>query len=221
MGGCASSSAKDSDSKMLMKLRLLFSPHKAPDTMIISSPLKDNPTINADSRISDSYGFGSKEDTFFDSKAWIDSDCEDDFFSVKGDFTPSQGNTPVHHSFSIGNLQVNKNIFNESTPEPSPNKKRLSELFQESLKEDQGINFEDHNNEIGESTKAENKTTVLGLPPVNSTIPLSSEIASKNGDYKAQKKNTLKSAQCCLPKMLSSRSFNERRSKMSPAQSIG
>lgn len=27
---------------------------------------------------------GSKEDAFFDSKAWLDSDCEDDFLSVKG-----------------------------------------------------------------------------------------------------------------------------------------
>lgn len=27
---------------------------------------------------------GSKEDAFFDSKPWLDSDCEDDFFSVNG-----------------------------------------------------------------------------------------------------------------------------------------
>lgn len=27
---------------------------------------------------------GSKEETFFDSQAWLDSDCEDDFFSVNG-----------------------------------------------------------------------------------------------------------------------------------------
>ncbi|XP_010033397.2 uncharacterized protein At3g27210 [Eucalyptus grandis] len=34
--------------------------------------------------------FGSKEDSFFDSQAWLESDCEDEFFSVKGDFTPSR-----------------------------------------------------------------------------------------------------------------------------------
>lgn len=27
---------------------------------------------------------GSKEEAFFDSKPWIDSDCEDDFYSVNG-----------------------------------------------------------------------------------------------------------------------------------------
>lgn len=26
----------------------------------------------------------NKEDIYFDSCAWLDSDCEDDFFSVKG-----------------------------------------------------------------------------------------------------------------------------------------
>lgn len=27
---------------------------------------------------------GSKEETFFDSQAWLESDCEDDYFSVNG-----------------------------------------------------------------------------------------------------------------------------------------
>ena len=27
---------------------------------------------------------GSKEETFFDSQAWLESDCEDDFYSVNG-----------------------------------------------------------------------------------------------------------------------------------------
>lgn len=27
---------------------------------------------------------GSKEETFFDSQAWLDSDCDDDFMSVNG-----------------------------------------------------------------------------------------------------------------------------------------
>lgn len=30
------------------------------------------------------YFTGSKEETFFDSRAWLDSDCEDDFYSVNG-----------------------------------------------------------------------------------------------------------------------------------------
>lgn len=27
---------------------------------------------------------GSKEENFFDSQAWLESDCEDDFYSVRG-----------------------------------------------------------------------------------------------------------------------------------------
>lgn len=27
---------------------------------------------------------GSKEEIFFDSRAWLDSDCDDDFYSVNG-----------------------------------------------------------------------------------------------------------------------------------------
>jgi len=30
------------------------------------------------------YDTGSKEEAFFDSKGWLDSDCEDDFYSVNG-----------------------------------------------------------------------------------------------------------------------------------------
>lgn len=30
------------------------------------------------------YFAGSKDETFFDSQPWLESDCEDDFFSVNG-----------------------------------------------------------------------------------------------------------------------------------------
>lgn len=38
---------------------------------------------------------GSKEESFFDSQAWFESDCEDDFFSVNG------GKKPLQHEHSI------------------------------------------------------------------------------------------------------------------------
>ena len=31
---------------------------------------------------------GSKEETFFDTQPWLESDCDDDFFSVKGGKNP-------------------------------------------------------------------------------------------------------------------------------------
>nr|ACU14404.1 unknown [Glycine max] len=61
---------------------------------------------------------GSKEEAFFDSKAWLDSDCEDDFYSVNGDFTPSRGTTPVHHTFGT----PSRNRIHGSMAETSPEK---------------------------------------------------------------------------------------------------
>lgn len=49
---------------------------------------------------------GSKEEAFYDTQAWLDSDCDDDFYSVNGDFTPSRGNTPVHNG--VGNSRFNR-----------------------------------------------------------------------------------------------------------------
>ncbi|XP_051121050.1 uncharacterized protein LOC127244529 isoform X2 [Andrographis paniculata] len=49
------------------------------------------------------------------------------------EFTPSRGSTPVHHSFSLGNGNVNL-LVNKGIGNPSPDKrKRLSELFEENV----------------------------------------------------------------------------------------
>ncbi|KAI7741934.1 hypothetical protein M8C21_024313, partial [Ambrosia artemisiifolia] len=98
------------------------------------------------------------EETFFDSQAWLDSDCESDFMSVDGEFTPSRGNTPVHHNFLTGPPQMKDGApaidnHNPSVTllQPSPSlikkKKRLSELFSESQRE--GYNCDDENGETG------------------------------------------------------------------------
>ncbi|CAM8987113.1 hypothetical protein QQ045_007926 [Rhodiola kirilowii] len=49
---------------------------------------------------------GSSDETFFDTQPWLESDCDEDFYSVNGDSTPSRGNTPVHHMFSTGSPRV-------------------------------------------------------------------------------------------------------------------
>ncbi|XP_010550200.1 PREDICTED: uncharacterized protein At3g27210 [Tarenaya hassleriana] len=66
----------------------------------------------------------SEDEMFFDSRAWLDSDCEDDFFSVDGE---SSGTTPVHHNFTM-------NISSDQLLSVSlaDSKKRLVELFRES-----------------------------------------------------------------------------------------
>ncbi|KAG8084232.1 hypothetical protein GUJ93_ZPchr0010g9470 [Zizania palustris] len=51
---------------------------------------------------------GSKDETFFDSRAWLDSECEDDFYSVNGDFTPSRGNTS---NYQPRTQKVMSNVF--------------------------------------------------------------------------------------------------------------
>ncbi|GFP94056.1 uncharacterized protein at3g27210 [Phtheirospermum japonicum] len=136
---------------------------------------------------------GSKDDAFFDSQPWLESDCEDDFMSVNGDFTPSRGSTPVHHKFSSGNPTVDNGpaVVEEtlgSVQEPYSNpekKKRLSELFKESLRHDQSN--ADEENEANVENEATSPDGVIGAEdePVMST-------------------------QCCLP------SFSDRKKKTSP-----
>ncbi|KAG8366783.1 hypothetical protein BUALT_Bualt16G0003600 [Buddleja alternifolia] len=198
-----------------MKLRL--SVGSKDDTLLIPSPVKLKPdAVNGgDPTVADvalkpqlsSSRFrqpppGSKDEAFFDSQPWMESDCEDDFLSVNGDFTPSRGSTPVHHKFSSG---PDKSPDVEGTPSPPDiKKKRLSELFKESLRRDQNMDVEntatDHN-VIPEKAKADanyggnnEKTT--------------------NGVYRAEDES-VKSAQCCIPRLVSSRSFSERKKKTS------
>ncbi|GFQ03354.1 uncharacterized protein at3g27210 [Phtheirospermum japonicum] len=155
---------------------------------------------------------GSKDESFFDSQPWLESDCEDDFVSVNGDFTPSRGNTPVHHSFSSSKPRASNAHPAEgpvvSKPEPSPDKKkRLSELFKESLRDN---NYADNQNEahakvVPEATGANSRTSSEATPSV--------ELGDED--------RSLKSGQCCLPRLILSRSFSERKKKMSPAQKVG
>lgn len=72
---------------------------------------------------------------------------------VYADFTPSRGNTPVHHSLTLGTTRVSGGATsmdnNEpvgSTPRPSSTptekKKRLLDLFKESLRDNNDSNLE-------------------------------------------------------------------------------
>ncbi|CAI9752585.1 unnamed protein product [Fraxinus pennsylvanica] len=92
------------------------------DKFVVPSPVKEKTAAVTG---------GSEEETFFNSQPWLESDCDGDFFSVKGDFASSRGSTPV-----------NRDLVPEGTPNsileesPSDEKRRLSELFQERIRVD-------------------------------------------------------------------------------------
>ncbi|KAE8694404.1 putative adenylate kinase 1 [Hibiscus syriacus] len=147
MGSCVS--MQKSPQESAMKLGLSFE-SKTDNLIIPPSPVKEKPAANGHLTLKSQSpysfkDFGSKEETFFDSRAYLDSDCEDDFFSVNGEFTPSRGNTPVHHSFSVGTPRVNKatvdgSPFLVSETSPTGKKKKLLELFRESVRENGDVN---------------------------------------------------------------------------------
>ncbi|MBA0572101.1 hypothetical protein Golob_002462 [Gossypium lobatum] len=174
---------------------------------------------------------GSKDETFFDSRAYLDSDCEDDFVSVNGDFTPPHSNTPVHQSFSLGTSQVNK-VGDDGSPgsvsetSPSGKKKKLVELFQESIRDDHDTS--ESNTSSNQDTANEKivKPTIQdilppksadGTPYVSGANSCCSSERTVNGDNPIFKEKPLRSVQCCLPSLVSCSSFSERKKKMSPA----
>ncbi|WOH05021.1 hypothetical protein DCAR_0624433 [Daucus carota subsp. sativus] len=201
MGSCLSSSSSEKEPKQpqdsaVMKFSLPFA-SKTQNHLIIPSPVKHKSSSVPPT--------GSKDETFFDTNVWLDSDCDDDFMSVNGEFTPSRGNTPVHHNFSAGAPRVNKtggaDLTPNDRPEPSPTDKkhRLSDLFKESLRND-------HNED--------EQTSGSATPNASS---LQSSERTPNGNFKVK---SLRSIQCCIPSLRSSSSFNERKKKMSPVGTI-
>lgn len=139
------------------------------------------------------------------------------------DFTPSRGNTPVHHNFS----HVNKTPFGNrspvSIPAPSPveKKKKLADLFRESFRD--GDDVDDAKDTSGDQTmtngKMEVKPTAEDLPlkSLNGTPYVSGSERTANEDLSEDR--PFKSTQCCLPTFVSFRSSSQRR-KMSPTIAV-
>ncbi|KAE8672455.1 ribulose-phosphate 3-epimerase [Hibiscus syriacus] len=214
MGSCVSLQKSPKESAMMLGLSF---ESKTDNIVIPPSPVKEKPAANGHFALKSQSpysfkDFGSKEETFFDSRAYLDSDCEDDFFSVNGDFTPSRGNTPVHHSFSVGTPRVNKatvdgSPLSVSETSPAGKKKKLLELFRESVRE---------NGDANELNTPSNQ----GTPYASSATSLCSSERTANGDNPMFKEQPFKSMQCCLPSFVSRSSFNERKKKMSPAIAV-
>lgn len=180
----------------------------------------------------------------------MDSDCEDDFYSVNGgkhsfsftsldsvfrlnsdapyclsfyvDFTPSRGNTPIHHAFAT--LDVNKTLSqNRVSPSPSESspekKKKLLELFKDSVKDNQGDDSKE---------KRQVKSTIQDvLPKSSQSTPYCSRANSASSseritsdDRVSGKEKSHKSSLFCIPSLTSCRSSRERRRKTSPAIAV-
>uniref|UniRef100_A0A7N0TTV7 Uncharacterized protein n=1 Tax=Kalanchoe fedtschenkoi TaxID=63787 RepID=A0A7N0TTV7_KALFE len=170
----------------------------------LPSPVKDRPlptVVELPKASSNSYG--SKDEAFFDSQPWLDSDCDDDFYSVNGDFTPSRGNTPLHHSFDSQRITRSpywpSSGFTSPAPGPSP-KKSLADLFEES-----GRYATEARNDASPSLPA----SAVGSPRIAGARSSTRRVRS------------FKSVKCCLPQLLSGRGFDEGRRviSLSPAQS--
>ncbi|XP_066344994.1 uncharacterized protein At3g27210-like [Miscanthus floridulus] len=71
---------------------------------------------------------GSKDELFFEARPRLDSDSEDDFYSVRGDFTPSRGSTPDHPRLTPSSRRI---LVDRSGPSLVQKKQRLLELLQE------------------------------------------------------------------------------------------
>ncbi|XP_022879282.1 uncharacterized protein At3g27210-like isoform X1 [Olea europaea var. sylvestris] len=216
MGSCVS---VHKDHESAMKLRLSYGSKNdklvstGGDPTVADMALKSNPIYNV-------RDFGSKEETFFDTQPWLESDCEDDFSSINGDFIPSRGSTPVHHSSSVGNP------VSVPVSSPADKKKKLSDLFKESLQVDRDL---DEQHVVGNLNvdAAEVKAEVLSvdLPPksaderpnVSGAIFAYTSERTLNVVFRPEDK----SAKSCLPRLISSRSFSERRNRMSPSRSVG
>lgn len=160
---------------------------------------------------------GSKDEVFFESRAWLDSDCEDDFYSVNGDFTPSRGSTP---NYQPRTHTVMTNIFqldahNSKPPEPSPTgRRKLAELLQEEME-----------NVPVESTDAckneEWQLQSVGADGKPASEPTSSSACSTEHTpvaiAKSRKEKAWYPGRCCLPSFVHSLTLDEseRGQKMS------
>ncbi|XP_020599405.1 uncharacterized protein At3g27210 [Phalaenopsis equestris] len=157
--------------------------------------------------------FGSRQDMFFDSRGWLDSDCEDDYYSVKGEFTPSRGSTPNRYFGSLETPQRNgktfdDNPFPDNRSDASPTeKKKLSELLQVSLSEPVGneSKFED----VGKPDERINGKTNIGDAETNQLLIPFNETA------KPKKEKSSLTASCCIPGLVPG--IASRKQKTSPS----
>lgn len=162
--------------------------------------------------------FGSKDETFFDTRVWMDSDCEDDYYSVNGDFTPSRGSTPNRLFGATGTPQrngkpLNVDVFPDSQSEPSPTeKKKLAELLQVSLSEKEG---NEPNGSIDKADGTLNPDDGANGKTDAEDVEISQPQSSSDGTPKPKKVKSSLTASCCMPGLVPG--ISSRKQKTGPS----
>lgn len=163
--------------------------------------LKSKPAVDSDFRYSN---FSSKDESFFDTKAWFDSDSEDEFVSVNGDFTPSRGNTPVHHLSALKTQTYKFQNASDEKVSPNDGKKKLFDLLQETNQSENMDNENFTENSGGDATKS-----MVGSPRISETTSTWSTEATPNKSNKKEKTRR-SSKRCCFPRLYPTFIYNER-----------
>lgn len=225
MGGCIS---VDKGPESAMKLQLTVGSKN--EKLLILSPVKEKlETVDGGRRTIADVTFnsqmspalsvpdsGSKEETFFDSQPWLESDCED-FYSVKGDFTPSRGSTPVHHNFSAGTPRVSQ----AESASPPERRKKLSELFRESSRGEQDVdkqNAESNEKEVAEKVEPSPKSAKWTIYVSRANSCYSREKTTSR--VLGAEDKSVNTVQCCLPRLLSSSRSCTERKRTSPVHNV-
>ncbi|VAH31714.1 unnamed protein product [Triticum turgidum subsp. durum] len=142
-----------------MRFRIRKKPASAPPDASSTAAVPDTAAGGGRATISivaspDRYGTepgGSRDESFFEARPWLDSDSEDDFQSVRGDFTPSRGSTPDHQTQTSFAARISADI-----PSLTEKKQRLLELLQEKQQyDDEHDATTDAGSETGNNIHAE------------------------------------------------------------------
>ncbi|XP_050204520.1 uncharacterized protein At3g27210-like [Mercurialis annua] len=239
MGNCNCIPARNT-TETSMKLKRSINSQE--NSFKIELPIKDNNKVNDDFSMSElssklqsssptPYCLSNREEMFFDSQPWMDSDIED-FLSVNGDFTPLDGNTPIHHINFIKTPQFDElspqiSLPVNSKPEASPAKvKQLIDYFQESFNSEVVGN---DNGDLQDKTEANITFYVSSSKCMNPNAyesrngSICSSERISNGNFRSEKaiKTADSDAQCCLPNFARSFSFCERKKRLSSAHNGG
>ncbi|KAK6930840.1 hypothetical protein RJ641_002633 [Dillenia turbinata] len=165
---------------------------------------------------------GSKEEKFFDSYPWLESDSED-FFSVNGDITPSYANTPSHPGSFRGALPLGKSFSMDRKQDSfleissTDKMKKLADLFCESFGRDevdscsiQNTNSVMANGGLDSKLSLNHKQEGLNVLTVS---PVCSSGQRTRINNLTTKKESARTGQCCFPNFVRSSSCNDQRKK--------